>query len=257
MRNLRLVLAYDGTEFHGWQRQAHLPTVQGCLESAIARILQRPASVCGSGRTDAGVHALAQVANFKTDCSIPCPNLRKALNAVLPPSVRVTEVSEVPESFHARYHARAKIYRYRILQAAVCPPFLWRFVYHYPSPLDRARMAAAARLLEGRHDFSAFAGSDHDQEAGGNQGSEQQDSRVRRVLASRILWRPRASIIVYEIRGAGFLHHMVRNIVGTLIEVGSGKLEPDAVRRILESRDRSRAGPTAPARGLCLVRVEY
>ena len=160
MRNIRLLIAYDGTDFHGWQRQPNALTVQECLESAIERILGEKAQVWGSGRTDAGVHALNQVANFKTDCPIPCENLVKALNDALPPTVRIKDAHEVSAKFHARYDVRSKTYRYRILQAPVCSPFLWRFVWHYPFPLDGERMAEAAKLFEGEHDFTSFAAVD-------------------------------------------------------------------------------------------------
>ncbi len=272
MRNLRLVLAYDGTEFHGWQRQPGVPTIQECLEASIGRVTGGRPHVWGSGRTDAGVHALNQVANFKTDCPIPCENLLKALNNVLPPTVRVKDVHEVSEKFHARYDVRAKTYRYRILQAPICSPFLWRFVWHYPFSLHHEHMAEAARRIEGEHDFTSFAAAEG---AGVREGScgppEEREHHegaplpdrhsggemVRRILSSRFLWRPRTSMLIYEICGNGFLHHMVRNVVGTLVEVGRGKLAAQDIARILEARDRTLAGPTAPAQGLCLVKVEY
>lgn len=271
MRNLRLVVAYDGTNLHGWQRQPDLPTVQDCLEVGIERVTGGRVRVWGSGRTDAGVHALNQVANFKTDCPIPCENLLKALNNVLPPTVRVQEVQEVSEKFHARYDVRSKTYRYRILQAPICSPFLWRFVWHYPFPLDHGHMAEATRLFEGEHDFTSFAAADPDVGEGLSgppgrrehyEGAPLPDTRgsremVRKIFSSRVLWRPRTSMLIYETSGNGFLHHMVRNIVGTLVEVGRGKLALQDVARILEARDRTLAGPTAPAQGLCLVKVEY
>jgi tRNA pseudouridine38-40 synthase len=252
MRNIRLVIAYDGTGFHGWQRQPNAPTVQACLEDAIAKITGSPVQVMGSGRTDAGVHAQNQVANFSTASPIPRANLVKALNDVLPPEVRIKEAQEVPHRFHARYDAVAKTYCYRILQAPVCSPFIWRFVCHHPYPLERVRMAAAARLVEGEHDFTSFAASGEEVE-----GAEEARSMVRTIFRSRLLWRPRTSMLVYKVRGNGFLHHMVRNIVGTLMEVGRGRLAPQDVERILAARDRTLAGPTAPAQGLCLLKVEY
>ena len=252
LRNLKLIIAYDGTDFLGWQRQRRGATVQGTLERALATITGASVDVQGSGRTDAGVHAAGQVANFKTSCPIPTANLLKALNNLLPPTVRIRGVSEVPDSFHARHNARAKTYRYRILQAPVALPFINRFVYHYPYPLDRRNMAAAAKLFEGEHDFTSFAGSEGHAVAGARGGDN-----VRRIFSSKILWRPKLELIVYEVRGNGFLHHMVRNLAGTLIEVGRGKLGPRDMLRILEARSRSEAGPTAPASGLCLVRVEY
>jgi tRNA pseudouridine38-40 synthase len=277
MRNIRLLIAYDGTDFHGWQRQPEALTVQECLESGIERILGEKALVYGSGRTDAGVHALNQVANFKTDCPIPCENLVKALNDALPPTVRIKDAHEVSAKFHARYDVRSKTYRYRILQAPVCSPFLWRFVWHYPFPLDAERMAEAARLFEGQHDFTSFAAvegtaaeencpdacDDRDGPRGDSRGPGQpvahkiETAMVRRISTSRILRRHLTSMLIYDVSGNGFLHHMVRNMVGTLVEVGRGKLEPNGVIRILQARDRTMAGPTAPAQGLCLLRVEY
>jgi tRNA pseudouridine38-40 synthase len=251
MRNILLVLAYDGTDFAGWQRQPESPTVQACVEEALGKLLGGKAQIWGSGRTDAGVHALNQAANFKTISTIPCENLVKALNHLLPPTVRIKEAREVSETFHARYNVRSKTYRYRILQAPICSPFLWRFVCHHPYPLDRARMAEAARLLEGEHDFTSFAGAEAH---GAHEGPK---SMVRTLYRSRILWRPRTSMLIYEVCGSGFLHHMVRSIVGTLLEVGREKLEPEDLLRILAARDRTLAGPTAPAQGLCLVNVEY
>ncbi len=271
MRNILLILAYDGTDFAGWQRQPDAPTIQGCVEEALGKLLGEKVVVCGSGRTDAGVHALNQAANFKTSSTIPGENLVKALNNLLPPTIRIKEAREVPAEFHARYDAQAKTYRYRILQAPVCSPFLGRFVCHYPYPLDRPRMAEAAQLLEGEHDFTSFAAvekplvgeglhgppEEREHHKGAPLPREDNARMVRKVFYSRLLWRPRTSILVYEARGSGFLHHMVRNIVGTLIEVGRGNLEPQDLLRILAARDRTQAGPTAPAKGLCLVKVEY
>jgi len=273
LRNICLRVAYDGTDFHGWQRQPDLPTVQACIEAAIEKVTGASARLWGSGRTDAGVHALNQVANFKTDCRIPCENLVKALNNLLPPTVRVKEAREAAGDFHARYDVRTKTYRYRILQAPVCSPFLWRFVCHHPFPLDGAAMAEAARLFEGDHDFSSFAAASGEattgvrsQESGvGSENSEfriqnsgpPKQNRVRAIDVSRLIARPRTSMLIYEVKGSGFLHHMVRNIVGTLMEVGRGRLVPADVIRILAARDRTLAGPTAPAHGLCLIKVEY
>jgi tRNA pseudouridine38-40 synthase len=264
MRNIRLVISYDGTDFYGWQSQPIAPTVQACLEEAIEKLIGEPVQVIGSGRTDAGVHALNQVANFKTACRIPRENLVKALNDALPPTVRVKAAEEVEANFHARYDVHAKTYRYRILQAPVCSPFLWRFVYHHPFPLDRIRMGQSARLVEGQHDFTSFAAATGNALGAGKSSLDEERvgrrplrEMVREIFLSRVLWRPRASMLIYEVRGNGFLHHMVRNIVGTLIEVGRGKLAPEDIVEILKARDRTRAGPAAPARGLCLVRVEY
>jgi len=250
MRNIRLILAYDGTDFRGWQRQPDTPTIQACLEDAIEKLTVAHAPVCGSGRTDAGVHALHQVANFHSAFTIPCGNLVKALNDLLPPTVRIISADDVASTFHARYDVLRKTYRYRIVLTPVCSPLLWRFVYHHPYPLDCEQMAQAARLLEGEHDFTSFAAADGEE-------SEEAKSRVRVILRSRFLWRPPSSMLVYEVTGNGFLRYMVRNIVGTLIEVGRGKLAPHDILNILAACDRTQAGPTAPAQGLCLMNVEY
>jgi tRNA pseudouridine38-40 synthase len=250
MRNIRLILAYDGTDFHGWQRQPSAPSIQACLEEAIHRLTGSSVQVHGSGRTDAGVHASHQVANFHTVSPIPCPNFVKALNDLLPPTVRVKGADDAAPDFHARYDARRKTYRYWILQAPVGSPFLGRFVYHHPYPLDRARMTKAAQYFLGEHDFSSFA-------AAGGRDDENAKCMVRVISRSRLLWRPRTSILVYEVAGNGFLHRMVRNMVGTLMEVGKGKIAPSEVPGILAACDRTQAGPTAPAQGLCLVNVEY
>jgi tRNA pseudouridine38-40 synthase len=250
MRNIRLIVAYDGTDFHGWQLQPDAPTIQGCLEDALRKLTGTSVPVCGSGRTDAGVHALHQVANFHIDSAIPCARFVKALNDLLPPTVRIKDASEVPPEFHARYDVLRKTYRYRIVTTPVCSPLLWRFVCHYPYPLDRVRMTQAVAFLEGEHDFTSFA-------AAGAEDDDDAKSRVRVIFRSRLLWRPNSSMLVYEVTGKGFLRYMVRNIVGTLIEVGRGRLVPGDIPGILAACDRTQAGPTAPAQGLCLMNVEY
>lgn len=250
MRNIRLIIAYDGTDFHGWQRQPGESTLQGCLEGAIHKLTGAPTSVCGSGRTDAGVHASQQVANFHTESTIPCANLVKALNDLLPHTVRIKQADEVPADFHARYHVLRKTYRYRIVTSSFCSPLLSRYVCHHPYYLDRATMSEAARYLEGEHDFASFA-------AAGEDEGDDRKSCVRQIFRSRIQWRPRSSMLVYEVTGNGFLRCMVRNIVGTLLEVGAGRRAPEDIPEILAACDRTQAGPTAPAHGLCLVDVEY
>jgi tRNA pseudouridine38-40 synthase len=250
VRNIRLTLAYDGTDFHGWQRQPEGPTIQGCVEDALQKLTDALTPLCGSGRTDAGVHALHQVANFLTASTIPCANFVKALNDLLPPTVRIKSAVDAAPAFHARYDVWRKTYRYRIVTTPVCSPLLWRFVYHHPYPLDRALMTQAARHLEGQHDFTSFAAAD-------GQADEDAKSRVRVIFQSRLLCRPRSSMLVYEVTGNGFLRYMVRNIVGTLMEVGRGKLDPGDMTRIIAARDRTQAGPTAPAQGLCLMDVQY
>ena len=250
MRNLKLILSYDGSEFAGWQVQPDASTVQGTLASAIGRITGEKVLPQGSGRTDAGVHALAQVATFVTDSSVPTANFVKALNDILPAAVRVLEVTEAAADFHARHSARAKTYRYRIQRAAICPPFLARYVWHYPYPLDEEAMAQAAGMMVGEHDFTSFAAVDAER------GKEDEPaSNVRRIFFSG--WERSGDELVYTVRGSGFLHHMVRNLVGTFILVGKGTLQVEDIKRILEARSRAAAGATAPASGLYLVSVEY
>lgn len=249
-RNLKLILAYDGAEFSGWQVQPDAVTVQGTLASIIGRITGEKVLPQGSGRTDAGVHALAQVVTFVTESSVPTRNFLKALNDLLPASVRVLDVEEMPSEFHARHSAKAKNYRYRIFRGAICPPFLARYVWHYPYPLDEQAMVRAAELVVGEKDFTSFAAVDPER---GREGEPV--SNVRTILSSS--WDRRGEELIYEVRGSGFLHHMVRNLVGTFLLVGRRTLQVEDVTRILEERNRSAAGATAPASGLYLVNVEY
>lgn len=245
-RRIRLDLAYDGTDFHGWQVQPGLPTIQGTLEAVVAEIEGRAAHVAGSGRTDAGVHALNQVAAVTIDNPIPLPNLRKAMNRLLPPSIRVLAATEAAPDFQPRFQATAKTYEYRIVRSEVCAPWEWRYVHHHPYPLELSRMLGCAPLLEGEHDFTAFAASD--------ERDEEEASKVRRIFSSSL--EPRPDRLIYRVRGSGFLKHMVRNIAGTLLEAGRGNLDEAGVRELLACRER-KAGPTAPAKGLFLVSVEY
>jgi tRNA pseudouridine38-40 synthase len=262
-RNLKLTLAYDGTDFSGWQVQPDAATIQGTLAGAIGRLTGENVLPQGSGRTDAGVHALAQVATFATVSPIPTENFLKALNDVLPPAIRVLEVREEPPEFHARTSAQAKTYRYRILRTPICPPFLSRYVWHFPYPLDEEPMARAAGAVVGEHDFTSFAAVDAEREVGtlvnheGHQGTRTElgVSNVRTILSSS--WQRQDDELVYTVRGSGFLHHMVRNLVGTFILVGKATLKVNDMARILEARNRSSAGATAPASGLFLVGVEY
>jgi tRNA pseudouridine38-40 synthase len=250
MRNLKLTLSYDGADFAGWQVQPDAVTVQGTLAQAIGRITGEKVLPQGSGRTDAGVHALAQVVTFVTESSVPTANFVKAVNDILPASVRVLEVEEAAADFHARKSARGKTYRYRIYRAAICPPFLARYLWHYPFPLDEEAMASAAGRVEGEHDFTSFAAVDPER------GREDaQVSNIRRIFSSS--WAREGDEFVYMVKGSGFLHHMVRNLVGTFILVGKGTLQAEDITRILEARNRSAAGATAPAAGLYLVGVEY
>ena len=243
MRNLKVILSYDGAEFSGWQVQPDATTVQGTLASVIGRITGEKVLPQGSGRTDAGVHALAQVMTFVTESSVPTENFVKAMNDILPAAVRVLEVTEAPPEFHARHSARAKTYRYRIYRGSICPPFLARYVWHYPYPLDEDAMMRTASLVVGEHDFTSFAAVDPER---GREGEPA--SNVRKIFSS--MWLRGGEELVYTVRGSGFLHHMVRNLVGTFILVGRKTLQAEDVTRILEARSRSAAGATAPASGL-------
>lgn len=261
-RTLKLVLAYEGTGLVGWQRQARGVSVQGLLEEALGRLEGRPVPVTGAGRTDAGVHALGQVASCCLDHPIGLPDLRRALNAMLPPQVRVRRVEEAGPGFHARYAARGKTYRYAISQGEPASPFLRRLAWHVGYPLDIRAMGEAARLLEGRHDFAAFRST----------GSTP-STTTRTVFTSTLVarspipglgdgWIGRlddgpCSLVTYEVSGDGFLRHMVRAIVGSLVEVGAGRREPAWIAQLLRTGRREDAGATAPACGLWLVEVQY
>jgi len=267
-RNLKITLAYDGSELHGWQIQPGLPTVQGTLADCLKRLTGEDVLPQGSGRTDAGVHALAQVASVRLQSPIPEKNLVIALNDMLPPSVRVNSVEVVSDNFHARHSAKAKTYRYRIYRGDICPPFLARYVYHDPYPMDEEAAIRASESVVGTHDFTSFAASDPDRsariaEAAENSTTANDDdyshlgrlSNVRTIHSS--FWARTREELVYTVRGDGFLHHMVRNLVGTFLLVGKGSLQIGDVPTILEARNRSAAGPTAAACGLYLVSVEY
>lgn len=247
MRRIRISVSYDGTEFHGWQVQPGLPTIQAALEAVVSGIEGRPVSVAGSGRTDAGVHALAQVAAFSIENQIPTDNLRKAMNRLLPGSIRVVSVEETHPEFHPRFDALAKTYEYRIWREETCPPMRRLYLCHHPYPLDEVRMIALAALYEGEHDFSAFAGSDEKDALG--------RSKVRRIYSSR-LWREGGELI-YQVRGSGFLKHMVRMLVGTLVEAGKGNVDEAGLQARLQPGFAGKSCRAMPASGLCLVSVEY
>jgi tRNA pseudouridine38-40 synthase len=261
-RNLKITLAYDGSEFHGWQVQPGLRTVQGTLAECMQRLTGEEVLPQGSGRTDAGVHALAQVASVRLDSPIPERNLVIALNDVLPPSVRVNRVEVVGDDFHARHSAKAKTYRYRIYRKDVCPPFLARYVFHHPYPMNEEAVIRASEQVVGKHDFTSFAASDPERSARMAESREEQESsrlgtttNVRTIHSSQ--WMRTDDELVYTVRGDGFLHHMVRNLMGTFLQVGKGTLKIEDVPAILDARNRSAAGPTAAACGLYLVSVEY
>jgi tRNA pseudouridine38-40 synthase len=255
VRNLRLILSYDGADLAGWQVQPGRTTVQGALASAIGRLSGENVLPQGSGRTDAGVHALAQVASFATASAIPTENWMTALNDILPSSIRVLEVTETAPEFHARKSARAKTYRYRIQRGAICPPFLARYVWHYPYPLEESAMVAAARVVVGEHDFTSFAAVDAERLERIAAGEDVHTTNIRTIFASS--WTREGEELIYSVRGNGFLHHMVRNLVGTFLLVGKGTVSLEDLRRILDARERTAAGATAPASGLYLVEVEY
>jgi tRNA pseudouridine38-40 synthase len=263
LQTFKLTLAYDGTDFQGWQIQPGLPTIQGELQAALARVTGESPLPQGSGRTDAGVHALAQVASFQLRAPIPPENLHRALNRTLPPSIRVSKTSAVRSTFHARHSAIAKTYEYRILRAPHCSPFLARYVYACSVPLDFDTLQASARLFVGEHDFKSFAATDPDLTCRSSGPPavlvQNQEETIRTIFASD--WErhstPDGDLLVYRVRGNGFLHHMVRNLVGTMIDVGRGHLALAGIPAIFAARARSAAGPTAPARGLFLHSVDY
>jgi tRNA pseudouridine38-40 synthase len=250
MRNLKIIVAYDGTDFAGWQVQPERATIQGEIAAAIERVCGERVLPQGSGRTDAGVHALAQVASFAFASPIPVEKIRFALNNTLPKAIRVLDAKEVAEGFHARKSAKAKTYLYRISRVEFTSPFVARYVWHYPYPLDEGVMIESASLVAGKHDFTSFAAVDPEKRE-----SQEEPSNIRTIFSSQ--WSRCGDELVYEVRGDGFLHHMVRNLVGTFILLGKGTLSPQKLEGILEARDRSLAGPTAPPQGLCMVSVEY
>jgi tRNA pseudouridine38-40 synthase len=256
-RTLKLTVSYDGTRFVGWQRQAEGVSVQGLLEDALARFEGGPVTVNGAGRTDAGVHALGQVASVDLTCDHPTDVLVRGLNACLPPDVRVTDVEDAPSGFHARFSARSKTYRYVIRNAPVVSPFERAYVWHIAEPLDVAAMQVAAGALVGTYDFSSFRST----------GSEIA-SAVRTIARSEVHHGARGAmpflpgpddkaLLAYEVSGNGFLRHMVRAIVGTLVEVGRGRRTATSMATLVASGDRADAGATAPPHGLFLVRVDY
>jgi tRNA pseudouridine38-40 synthase len=254
--NWKLTLAYDGTDYFGWQVQPDQHTIQGELAAAIERVTGERVLPQGSGRTDAGVHARGQVASFMLKAPIPTANLQRALNRTLPEAIRVLNAEIAAPGFHARYAAPTKTYEYRIFRAEICPPWEARYAWALNWPLRVEAMRAAAQLVLGEHDFTSFAASDPDL-ATRNRAEEHTDHRgnIRSVFTSK--WTETGELLVYRVRGDGFLHHMVRNLVGTFVDAGRGQIAPEEVTRILEARSRSAAGATAPARGLFLDNVEY
>lgn len=257
MRNIKLIIAYDGTDFSGWQNQPGQCTIQGTLTDVLEKLTQHRLMIHAAGRTDAGVHATGQVVNFKTQSPLTAEEFQRAFNALLPPSIRVNAAEEVGPDFHSRWNALAKTYRYRIFRGRVVPPFLWRYVQHDPFELNFDAMAEAARYFAGEHDFTSFAAS-----TGSEEDDRERDTH-RIVYCSELLRakegdpRVPADEWVYIIRGKSFMRYMVRKIVGTLMDVGRGKLAPGDLPGLFAARDRSKSGATMPPHGLCLESVEY
>ncbi len=244
-RNFKLVLEYDGSGYHGWQRQKGVLTVQEVLESRLAIMLGRPVSVRASGRTDAGVHALGQVVNFYARTRLEPQDFLRGLNSLLPPDIVVLQAEEVSDSFHASYSAVSKIYEYRILNRSIPSALERNYSWHIPNPLDLDAIRVCLPVLLGEHDFKAFMAS-----------RSSVKSTVRTLLDAKV-WKPDPDHLYFRFQATGFLRHMVRNLVGTLVDAGKGKLSPRQLQEILEGKDRSKAGMTAPAHGLYLVRVYY
>jgi len=243
-RNLKLVLEYDGTAYSGFQVQANAPSIQGEVERAIAQVVKGTTRIIGAGRTDAGVHARGQVVSFRTDSALPTETIMKALNFYLPEDIAVVAVEAVPAGFNARRSAISREYEYTILNRTPPSPFWRRFAYHMPGKLNVDRMVEASRLLEGEHDFAAFA-----------EASAATRSTVRRMIKAEV--SREGDLLKLRFVADAFLPHQVRNMVGTLLWVGTGRLDGAGFRQIMEGRDRRRAGPAVPPHGLCLVRVNY
>jgi len=242
MKNYKLILSYDGTDFHGWQRQPKKRTVQGTLEDSLTQITQKKINIAGAGRTDAGVHAQAQVANFKASLSMDDDELFRALNSLLPQDVRVISLERTDLDFHARKMAKSKIYQYRIVNSTNISPFIMRYVLHWPSSLKVQRMREAAPLFIREADFTSFS-------------SNRLLDPVRKVTRSEL--HKKGNEIIYTVEANGFLRYMVRTMAGTLLEVGKGKLLPEQIEALFRKKERSLASPTAPAKGLCLIKVNY
>lgn len=248
MRRIKITLSYDGGAYHGWQIQTTgLVTIQSVLEEVLLRIEKKPVTVLSSGRTDAGVHALAQTAAFSLENPLPLENLRRAMNWFLPTDIRILDVEEVHATFHPRFDAVSKLYEYRLFREEICPPFVRRYVHYFPYPLNETVMIQAAPILEGTHDFSAFAAADSKDPKG--------YSKVRTIFKSTV--ERQQDCLIYQVSGTGFLKHMVRNLVGSLIEVGKGNITPDQLRDLVENPSGKKGGPTVLSQGLFLISVQY
>jgi tRNA pseudouridine38-40 synthase len=251
MRYFKLTIAYDGTDYHGWQIQSEKPTIQGEIVSVLRRLTQEHVYLHGAGRTDAGVHALGQVGSFRTQSALSAEGFQRALNALLPRAIRIVGAEEVGPDFDARWSARGKIYRYRIYRGRVVPPMIWRYVLHYPFPLDEGAMRDAVARFAGTHDFASFAASS------GSEEDDKERSTEREIFSTELLRSPDNEELVFTVRGRSFLRYMVRKMVGTLLDVGRGRLKPDDIDRLFELRDRSKSGPTVPPQGLVMVEVQH
>jgi tRNA pseudouridine38-40 synthase len=250
MRYIKLTIAYDGSEFHGWQIQSSKPTIQGEIVNVLQRLTQERIVLHGAGRTDTGVHALGQVGSFRTQSHLSAEEFQRASNALLPPSIRIVGAEEVGPDFNARWSARGKTYRYRLYRGRVVPPMLWRYVLHYPFPLDEAAMHQASAKFVGTHDFASFAAST------GSEDDDKQRSTEREIYSTELVRTPDNEELIFTVKGRSFLRYMVRKMVGTLLEVGRGKLTPSDIERLYELKDRSKSGPTVPPQGLVMVEVQ-
>jgi tRNA pseudouridine38-40 synthase len=251
MRYFKLTIAYDGTDFHGWQIQANKPTIQGEIVNVLQRLAQEKIVLHAAGRTDAGVHALGQVASFRTQSSLSAQEFQRALNALLPPAIRIAGAEEVGPDFNARWSALGKTYRYRLYRGKVVPPMLWRYVLHYPFPLDEHAMRDAAARFVGMHDFASFAAST------GSEDDDKERSTEREIYSTELFRSADNEELVFTVKGRSFLRYMVRKMVGTLLDVGRGKLSPGDIDHLFELRDRSKSGPTVPPQGLVMVEVQH
>ena len=251
MRYFKLTIAYDGTDYHGWQIQSEKPTIQGEIVSVLRRLTQEHVYLHGAGRTDAGVHALGQVGSFRTQAALSAEEFQRALNALLPQAIRIVGAEEVGPDFDARWSARGKIYRYRMYRGRVVPPMIWRYVLHYPFPLDEGAMHDAAARFAGTHDFASFAASS------GSEEDDKERSTEREIFSTELVRSADDEELVFTVRGRSFLRYMVRKMVGTLLDVGRGKLKPEDIDRLFELRDRSKSGPTVPPQGLVMVEVQH
>jgi tRNA pseudouridine38-40 synthase len=243
IRNIKLVIHYDGTNYHGWARQPETATVQGTIEEAIENLTEQSVKINGSSRTDAGVHALGQVANFRIDSPVPTENFQNALNNLLPTDIAIADVLEMPDDFDAISDTVEKRYDY-LISTVLVRSVLARNQWHRPGQLDAERMNAAAGLLVGTHDFKSFASA-----------ADQRESSVRTITLCQV--EQDGGIIKISVAADGFLYNMVRNIVGTLVEMGRGRWQPECINEILTAKNRNAAGPIAPASGLCLMEIFY